>query len=223
MAPRDPHEEHRTSTPLELFFDLTFVVAVAQAGTTLHHEFVEGHASDALVAYPIVFFAVWWAWMNFTWFASAYDCDDALYRVTVFVQMAGVLVLAAGLPALLRRPRPVDRRRRVRHHAGGADRAVAARRSTAVRPRHPRVPGRLGGCWRWRPTAVGGSSSLCRWRRASCWCRCGPSAASARRGIPRHIAERYGLFTIIVLGESVLAATVAVQVAARRGRGGRRT
>ncbi|MGH2765819.1 MAG: low temperature requirement protein A, partial [Actinomycetota bacterium] len=42
MAPRDPTEEHRVVTPLELFFDLCFVVAVAQAGNRLHHALSEG-------------------------------------------------------------------------------------------------------------------------------------------------------------------------------------
>ena len=46
----------------------------------------------------MVFFAIWWAWMNFTWFASAYDTDDVPYRLLTLVQMAGVLVLAAGVP-----------------------------------------------------------------------------------------------------------------------------
>ena len=45
----------------------------------------------------MVFFAIWWAWMNFTWFASAYDCDDVPYRLAVFVQIAGALVMAAGV------------------------------------------------------------------------------------------------------------------------------
>ena len=36
--------------------------------------------------------------MNFTWFASAYDTDDVPYRIAVFVQMTGVLILAAGVP-----------------------------------------------------------------------------------------------------------------------------
>ena len=48
----------------------------------------------------MVFFAIWWAWMNFTWFASAYDCDDVPYRLTMFVQIAGALILAAGVPAM---------------------------------------------------------------------------------------------------------------------------
>ena len=46
----------------------------------------------------MVFFAIWWAWMNFTWFASAYDNDDVPYRLTVLVQIAGSLVMAAGIP-----------------------------------------------------------------------------------------------------------------------------
>ena len=53
----------------------------------------------------MVFFAIWWAWMNFTWFASAYDCDDVPYRLAVFVQIAGALILAAGVPAMFETPR----------------------------------------------------------------------------------------------------------------------
>ena len=43
-------------------------------------------------------FAISWAWINFTWFASAYDTDDWIYRLTTMVQMVGVVVLALGLP-----------------------------------------------------------------------------------------------------------------------------
>ena len=98
MTPRDPTEPHRVATPLELFLDLAFVVAIAQAAAGLHHGLVDGHVGDALIGFPAVFFAIWWAWMNFAWFGSAYDCDDALYRLAVFVQMTGVLVMAAGIP-----------------------------------------------------------------------------------------------------------------------------
>ncbi|HET7720442.1 MAG TPA: low temperature requirement protein A, partial [Acidimicrobiales bacterium] len=93
MRPRDPGQAHRAATPLELFFDLTFVVAVAQCAASLHHAVAADHAGDVAFAYPATFFAIWWAWMNFTWFASAYDVDDTLYRIATFVQMAGVLVL----------------------------------------------------------------------------------------------------------------------------------
>ena len=90
---RDPDEQHRTSTPLELFFDLCFVVAVAQASAALHHELVAGHVGDGVVGFLMGFFAVWWAWMNFTWFASAHDADDVPYRLLTLLQMAGALVL----------------------------------------------------------------------------------------------------------------------------------
>jgi low temperature requirement protein LtrA len=45
MSGRDPDEEHRSSTPLELLFDLTFVIAVAQAGTQLRHALAVGQAT----------------------------------------------------------------------------------------------------------------------------------------------------------------------------------
>lgn len=97
MRPRDPEEPHRSASPLELFFDLVFVVAVANAAVQLHHALTENHVADGLLSYALVFFAIWWAWMNFTWFATSFDVDDWLYRVLTVVQMAGVLVLAAGI------------------------------------------------------------------------------------------------------------------------------
>jgi Bacterial low temperature requirement A protein (LtrA) len=42
---------------------------------------VDGQAGNALIGFPLVFFAVWWAWVNFAWFGSAYDNDDVLYRL----------------------------------------------------------------------------------------------------------------------------------------------
>ena len=98
MRARDSDEQHRSATPLELFFDLCFVVAVAQAAGSLHHALVEDHLKQAALGYPMVFFAIWWAWMNFTWFSSAYDTDDVVYRLATLVQIAGVLILAAGVP-----------------------------------------------------------------------------------------------------------------------------
>src|SRR5215208_2229886 len=98
MVARPTDEEHRTATALELFFDLCFVVAVAQAASALHHQVAGNHVRDGVVGYVMVFFAIWWAWMNFTWFASAYDNDDVVYRLLTMVQITGVLILAAGVP-----------------------------------------------------------------------------------------------------------------------------
>ncbi|WP_445116488.1 low temperature requirement protein A [Acinetobacter sp. WZC-1] len=100
LMPRNPYESHRAATPLELLFDLIFVVAIATAGQQFHHSMIENHISSGLISYLMVFFALWWAWMNFTWFASAYDNDDAFYRIMTFVQITGSMVIAAGIPAV---------------------------------------------------------------------------------------------------------------------------
>jgi low temperature requirement protein LtrA len=97
MGGRDPHEKHRTATPLELFFDLTFVIAFGVAGSQFAHAVAEAHFWAGLLAFAFAMFAVIWAWINFTWFASAYDTDDWVFRVVTMVQMVGVLILAMGI------------------------------------------------------------------------------------------------------------------------------
>lgn len=102
MSGRDRHEAHRTATPLELLFDLTFVIAFGIAGAQFAHQLAEGHFGAALIGFGFAMFAVCWAWVNFSWFASAYDTDDWIFRVATMVQMIGVLILAVGLPAMFR-------------------------------------------------------------------------------------------------------------------------
>jgi low temperature requirement protein LtrA len=98
MAGRDPHEPHRVATPLELLFDLTFVIAFGVAASEFAHALVTGHAGAGLAGFLFATFSVCWAWINFSWFASAYDTDDWVYRLTTMLQMVGVLVLALGIP-----------------------------------------------------------------------------------------------------------------------------
>ena len=100
MGGRDTAESHRTATPLELLFDLTFVVAFGIAADELAHYLAEDHVRPALVGFAFATFAITWAWINFSWFASAYDTDDWLFRITTMLQMVGVIVLALGLPAM---------------------------------------------------------------------------------------------------------------------------
>ncbi|MFF9188346.1 low temperature requirement protein A [Streptomyces rochei] len=61
MAGRDSGEPHRTSTPLELFFDLCFVVAVAQASGSLHAALETGDPVTGVLRFALVFFTIWWA------------------------------------------------------------------------------------------------------------------------------------------------------------------
>ncbi len=217
MRRRDPDEGHRASTPLELLFDLTFVVAVAHVAGELAHSVVADEIGHGVVAYVMTFFAIWWAWMNFTWFASAYDCDDALYRVMTALQMAGVLVLAAGVGSAFE---DSDFKTVVVGYVlmrvamvGQWLRAAAA--DSEGRPTARRyVVGTLvvQVAWTLRlllPEALGVVSFLVLVAAelvVPLW------AEIPRRTPwhPGHIAERYGLFTIIVLGESVLAASNAI-------------
>jgi low temperature requirement protein LtrA len=216
MAGRDRDEEHRVATPLELFFDLCFVVAIAQAAAELHHALAENHADTGVVSYLTVFFSIWWAWMNFSWFASAYDNDDVPYRLASMIQIAGALILAAGVP------------RAFEHHdfdivfLGYAVMRVAlvaqwlraaysdpAARTTALRYAAGVTAATLG----WTTMLIAGWPLWGWWLMAAfelavpIWAEI-PAPTSWH---PHHIAERYGLFTIIVLGESVLAATTAAQ------------
>jgi low temperature requirement protein LtrA len=220
MAARDPDEPHRVATPLELFLDLAFVVAVAQAASGLHHGLVDGHAGDALLAFPLVFFAIWWAWMNFAWFGSAYDNDDVLYRLAVFVQMSGVLVLAAGVPRafadrefgvmtigyVIMRLALVGQWLRVAL-SYPADRRTALRYAVGISICQVGWVLRLFLPEAWDlPTFFALAAAEL---AVPVWAE----AAGHTSWHAHHMAERYGLFTIIVLGESVLASTLAVQAA----------
>jgi low temperature requirement protein LtrA len=218
MSGRASDERHRVSSPLELLFDLTFVVAIAQVATQLSHRIAEGAAVSGIGPYLMVFFAIWWAWMNFTWFASAYDTDDVPYRLLTLVQMGGVLVLAAGVPSafaggnftaitigyLIMRIGLVSQwvRAAIAHPDG---RATALRYAIGITVVQLGWLSRLAfppewGVWSFLVLAAADLS-------VPLW--------AERTGMtswhPHHIAERYGLFTIIVLGESVAAATTGVQ------------
>ena len=226
MCARGVDEANRTATPLELLFDLTFVAAVAQLTGRLAHAITTGHASSAAGAFLMVFFAIWWAWMNFTWFASAYDCDDVPYRLAAFVQMGGVLVLAAGIgPAfdtgdyaavatgyLLMRVGLLSLwvRAAIQHPVG---RATCLRYASGVALLQALWIARLG---LGDHAATGTFMALVGLELLV------PVWAERRGGTtwhPHHIAERYALFTIILLGEGVFAATTAVAAVVEDGAG----
>lgn len=100
MSARDRAQHHRVSTPLELFFDLVAVIAIAAVTAAFHHAISDGHGLDALPRFVFVFVAIWWAWMNYTWFASAFDNGDAAFTVLTGVSMAGFLIVAGSTEPL---------------------------------------------------------------------------------------------------------------------------
>jgi len=222
---RDITEPHRTSSSLELLFDLTFVVAVSSLVAQLAHAVAEGHAGETIGPFLMVFFAIWWAWNQFTWLASAYDTDDVLYRVFTMVQMGGVLVLAAGVPTafdqsdfgaitlgyLIMRlgllgmlvrtavEDPESRPNALRYVIGISVVQLGWLLRLFLIPVEFLVPAFI----------VLAVAELF----VSPWA----DRAGHLAWHPHHIAERYGLFAIILLGESVLAVTIAVQEALADG------
>ena len=97
---RDPQEHHRAATPLELLYDLTIVVAFGTASDELAHFVADDHVAAGIGGFVLAAFAVSWAWVNYSWFASAYDTDDWVFRLATMVQMVGVIVLSLGLPQM---------------------------------------------------------------------------------------------------------------------------
>ncbi|MDT7580616.1 MAG: hypothetical protein QOK35_1880 [Pseudonocardiales bacterium] len=219
MRARRADEAHRASTPLELLFDLCFVVAVAQAAGELHHAVTEDHVGAGLWGFLTVFFAIWWAWMNFSWFATAFDVDDVPYRLTTLVQIAGGLVVAAGVPeaftgnfSIITFGYVIMRLAMVAQwlRAAGGD---AEHRGTALAYAAGITVVQVG----WLLRLLLPDGLLVPAFIALVVAELAVPALAERRGEPvwhaEHIAERYGLFTLIVLGESVLSATLALEAA----------
>lgn len=218
MMGRDPEEEHRPATPLELFFDLIFVVAVAFAADRLHHSLVEGAVGHGLLSFGIMFFAIWLAWVNFTWFASAYDTDDVVYRLFVFVTMTGALIFAAGVPrafderdfGIVVLGYVVMRLALVTQWLRAA-RADARRRQTARRYAAGVAACQVGWAAALTLSGIWWLAAFALLAPLELLVPVYAESASKTTWHPGHISERYGLFMIIVLGESVLAASLAIR------------
>lgn len=229
MGGRDPHEAHRAATPLELFFDLTFVTSFAFAASHYAHALAQGHTAVALAGFGFASFAICWAWVNFSWFASAYDTDDWIFRGTTMVQMIGVLVLAVGVPRLfasLEQGGPFDNSVMV---LGYAIMRVALvfqwLRAARQNPTRRRVC--LAYAAAISAVQVGWVAlSLATLARGPTFAfivvlilleLAGPVIAERRDGgtpwHAHHIVERHGLFAIIALGEGVVGTVAALSAA----------
>ena len=224
MDRRDSDEAHRAATPLELFFDLVSVIAIATAAAGLHHSIAEAHVIEGVVKFICAFFAIWWAWMNYTWFASAYDNDDTVFRIVTMVIMSGSLTMAAGIGAffeslditlivigyVIMRLGMVVLWLRA---AAGDSEGRATARTYAIGISLAQIfwvimllslP--LPTAWFYGLFSIGVVLELAV-----------PVVAESRGNTPwhrHHMIERYGLLNIIVLGETLLAASMAIEEAA---------
>ena len=198
----------RKVTWLELFFDLIFVAAVSQVAVPLR----EHYSVAELLRFAPLFVLIWWAWTGHTVFSTRFDTDDVIQRGLTLVQMFAVAVMAANAKDAL------DSR-----SSAGFAAAYAAVRLILVaqyfRARH--VPearplttrylvGHGGAALLWLASALvpaparfwiwGAAFAIdlgTPWLAVPHSVKIPPDAA--------HLPERFGLFTLILLGESIVA------------------
>lgn len=219
MPARDPSEPHRAATPLELFYDLVSVIAIAAAASLLHHGLANNHVIEAVLLFLMSFWTIWWAWMNFTWFAAAYDSDDVPYRIAIFFQIVGALIMAAGIRQMFDdldfRPVFVGFVIMRLSLVGLWIRAASSDqrgRSAAIRNAMGIALCQVG--WALLVFAVPQTYLYVGFLVMIILEHSVPvfaERAASSRWHRSHIIERFGLLTIIVLGESMLAIYVGIQ------------
>lgn len=235
MAGRDPHERGRAATPLELLYDLVFVVGLGTASGEFAHSIAAGHWVAGLGAFLLVVWAITWAWITFTAFASAYDTDDWAYRLLAMVQMAGVAILTLGIaPVFASFDHPHEVFDNAVMVAGYVVMRVplllqylrAARRD---RGRRTQLLW-MAGLWSlaqigWTVTVVTQLTlTQFAWAAVPLFLLelAGLRIVERKGGLPwhpEHLAERFGLLTIISLGEVVVGTVGALQVLVSAGWG----
>jgi len=227
MLGRDPAEDERAGSGLEIFYDLVFVVAFSVAGVQLADYLAEGKVETAVMGYLLATFASLWAWINFAWFASAFDTDDWLYRILTMVQMVGVAIIAIGIPDVftsIEHHEHVDlvvviigymvmRVGMIAQWLRAALQAPAYRRS-ALTYAGMTTLAQIG----WVVVAIVPTGL---WATLAAILVCmavellGPAIAELRVGRtpwhPGHIAERYATLMVITLGEGVVGTVVVLQ------------
>ena len=199
-------DEHQV-TPLELFFDLTFVFAVTQVTILLADDPTWGGIFRGM----LVLAALWWAWSVYAWLTSAMDVDEGGVRLAMLASMGAMLVVALAVPG-----------------AFGDDAVLFGAAYLLVRLLHLVLsaivtrddPERSGALLRFTPTAILGPSLLvlagfldgddriALWVVALAIDYLGPVVVGVGRGwqvAPEHFAERHGLIVLIALGESIIA------------------
>jgi low temperature requirement protein LtrA len=215
---RDLHPEgelqtSRHATWLELFFDLVFVVAISQLAHFLHDHL----DSTGIVSFAILFIPVWWLWIDFSYYADQFDVERGIYRLIMLGVMFGTIVLALTVPAALQ--------------DGSARFAIAYAALRSI------IVGLYFQAWRLVPESreltqrytMSFTIALLLWLlsivlppplRFWLWAIAlfieisnGPITYATIRSVPvqvSHMDERFGLFTIIVLGEAILSVASGV-------------
>jgi len=97
------HDHEKKVSWLELFYDLIFVAAIIQLGDALSYDVSDTHEAFApLARFFALFTPLWVAWSGFTFFANRFDLDDFAQRTLVFIKMFSVGAMAISVPNVLK-------------------------------------------------------------------------------------------------------------------------
>lgn len=201
-------DQAQGATFVELFFDLVFVFAVTQVTGVLAHDLTAAGLLNAAV----VFWLVWWAWTQYTWSLNEADTEHRQVRLMVLVATGLAFLLALSVPAvataegwlfpasyLLLRSGGIWLQWRLasgdREWTGAVKRwtVVSGIGLTAIAVAVFVPPD-------WRLLVLGAAALL------DVTAALQAAGAGEWRLFPTHFAERHGLFVIIALGESLIAA-----------------
>lgn len=203
----------RHVTWLELFFDLVFVVAVAE----LAHLLYDDMTLTGILTFTALFVPVWWQWIDFSYYADQFDTDGPLTQMLTLLVMFGIIVLALTIHDVT--------------HGGALAFAGAYIALRMI------IIGLYLWAWRTVPESreLAGRYSLSFVIALVVWCISlfvpeplrfvlwglallieignGPLTYATIKQVPTqisHMDERFGLFVILVLGEAVIAVATGV-------------
>ena len=207
-------------TPLELFFDLIFVLALTQCTALMsHHPSWEGLAQGLLVLGML-----WWAWVGYAWLTSVIDPEEGAVRLVMFGAMAALLIVSLCVPEAF------EDLALVFALAYGAVRVAHIGLFMLASPEDDALRHSVLGLAASTAIAVTllASASLfdglaqgAIWALALLLDMGGPYLFGSEgwRLVPGHFAERHGLIVIIALGESIVAIGVGAAGALNLGIG----
>ena len=204
--------ETETVTPLELFFDLVFVLALTQCTALMADE----PTWEGLAKAMLVLGILWWAWGGYAWLTSVIDPEEGAVRLIFFVAMAAFLVCAICVPEAF------DDLGLTIAIAYGVVRVCHIFLFMIASADDERLRKSVVGLA--MSTAIGvtllvGASALDGWAQGALWALAlsldlaGPYffGADGWKLVPEHFAERFGLIVIIALGESIVAIGAGIE------------
>jgi len=210
--------EDERVTPLELFFDLVFVLALTQCTTLIAHDPTWQGMLEGL----LVLGMLWWSWVGYAWLTSVVDPEEGAVRLAIFVAMGAFLVAALCVPGafgdealLFACAYAVVR---VAHIVLFM---LASREDPALRQSVIGLAGStaIGAGLLFVAAALSGAAQIAVWGLALVLDAGGPFlfGQDGWKLVPGHFAERHGLIVIIALGESIVAIGVGARASIEAG------